>query len=359
MALEMSAARPDPLAIIATRPPPVAAADAVLLARRHYGLDVTEAVELVSERDRNFRLTEARGRRYVLKITNSAEERQVTFLQIEALRHVAQRAPDLAVPRIVPADAGSDHIEIESSAGRHIARLATWLEGVPLRERSLAPGLARDFGAWAARLGRALEGFDHPGAAQSLLWDMQQVESVASLVQHIGDGPLRARVAECLRDFASRLLPCFPRLRRQVIHNDLNPDNVLVTAGEPDTIAGVIDFGDMVRAPLIVDIAIAASYMRNPGADPLALIAPFVAAYHELRPLSPEELVMLPDLIRVRLATTVAIMHWRRAVRGPGDPYLRQNTSSEGGAADFLVRLDGLPPATAADRLSEICQFSS
>jgi Ser/Thr protein kinase RdoA (MazF antagonist) len=41
-------------------------------------------------------------------------------------------------------------------------------------------------------------------------------------------------------------------LRRQVIHSDLHGDNVLTVSDDENRIAGVIDFGDMVRAPLIM-----------------------------------------------------------------------------------------------------------
>ena len=55
---------------------------------------------LDSERDQNFRLRTTDGRDYVLKIANPAEERSVTNLQTEVLRHVASRDPSLPIPRI-------------------------------------------------------------------------------------------------------------------------------------------------------------------------------------------------------------------------------------------------------------------
>jgi Ser/Thr protein kinase RdoA (MazF antagonist) len=53
-------------------------------------------------------------------------------------------------------------------------------------------------------------------------------------------------------------------LRAQVIHSDANPENVLV-AGKR---LGFIDFGDAIKAPLVFDVAIAASYMRVFDGDP-------------------------------------------------------------------------------------------
>ena len=48
-----------------------------------------------------------------------------------------------------------------------------------------------------------------------------------------------------------------PRLRAQVVHNDLAPTNVLVD--DRLAVTGIIDFGDLTRTALICDLAIAAA----------------------------------------------------------------------------------------------------
>ena len=68
--------------------PTIAESFAEALAAEHYGLPAT-AHRLDSERDQNFRLRTRDGRDYVLKIANPAEDRAVTNLQTEALRHLA------------------------------------------------------------------------------------------------------------------------------------------------------------------------------------------------------------------------------------------------------------------------------
>ena len=44
-------------------------------------------------------------------------------------------------------------------------------------------------------------------------------------------------------------------LPAQTIHNDGHWGNVLCDPAAPDTITGVIDFGDQVEGPLVVDLA--------------------------------------------------------------------------------------------------------
>ena len=55
------------------------------------------------------------------------------------------------------------------------------------------------------------------------------------------------------------------RMRGQIIHGDVHPYNVLVGAG--GQVTGIIDFGDMVHGPLILDLANAAGDFLTPSAD--------------------------------------------------------------------------------------------
>lgn len=339
MTTAISGDHADPLAVIATPAPTADVGTAVDVARRYYGLEVT-ARELVSERDRNFHLVSEDGRAFVLKITNAAEDPVVTDFQVQALLYIAARRMDVAVPEIVPTLDGRHSFLLETGSGAHVTRLVTWLDGVIMRSRPLTTALARDFGGYAARLGRALAGFEHPGADHSLLWDMRRVGRVRELVQHVDDPALRRLVGDCLDRFLEQHLPRFPRLRSQVVHNDLNPENVLLAPDDDTRVVGVIDFGDMVASPLIVDVAVAGSYMRKFDGDPLEHVREFVAAYRAVTPLERQELDLLLDLVRVRLAMTTAILHWRLAARGPEDPYLSGATTSESSAGRFLALLE-------------------
>jgi Ser/Thr protein kinase RdoA (MazF antagonist) len=69
---------------------------------------------------------------------------------------------------------------------------------------------------------------------------------------------------------------------------------------------------------LIADVAIAACYVLGDVGDPLATVAPLVAAYHRLRPLDEAEIALLVPLMEARHLMTVAITEWR-AARNPQD----------------------------------------
>src|SRR3981081_2861907 len=83
-------------------------AEAVELARELYGLAVT-AKTLPGEYDDNFHLTTldksagGNGERggFVLKVMHPARERTFIDMQCCALQHLAQRAPELTLPRVL------------------------------------------------------------------------------------------------------------------------------------------------------------------------------------------------------------------------------------------------------------------
>lgn len=51
-------------------------------------------------------------------------------------------------------------------------------------------------------------------------------------------------------------LPRLRRERHQVIHADAHRGNLLAVSGEPEQVAGIIDFGDMVFAPMVMEVAV-------------------------------------------------------------------------------------------------------
>jgi Ser/Thr protein kinase RdoA (MazF antagonist) len=129
-------------------------------------------------------------------------------------------------------------------------------------------------------------------------------------------------------------------LPRQVIHNDVNPYNVLVdkTNGE---ITGIIDFGDLILAPRINDLAIALSYHVG-KADGARLVRAGLAGFRRHVQLTEAEMACLGTLVRIRLAMTVAITEWRSALRPDHAAYIKRNQPA---AIAGLRRLAGLPPA--------------
>ncbi|MDJ0750451.1 MAG: phosphotransferase [Woeseiaceae bacterium] len=326
--------RKTSLSAIAIAPPMADVAEVAAQVQAEFGL-AGDYVSLVSERDQNFRLTTRDRCRYVVKVTSSLEESAVTDFQIEALLHL-EREQSLPLPRVVRTINGESSASIEVGGTACRLRVVEFVEGQPLAELDVTPVIVGRLGSALAALDRALEGFSHPGQNPLLLWDMQRTSEVRYLLEFIEDDMLRERVETVIDDFDARIAPGMGELRTQVIHSDANPGNVLLC----ESGIGFIDFGDMVRAPLVFDVAIAAAYLR--AGDPLELIVPFVEAYHEALPLQKRELQLLFDLVRARLATSIALFHWRLRERDPDDEYRNKLLATERTPDVFLAALDEL-----------------
>jgi len=324
---------------VSAEPPRVPVAEVELAVERQFGLCGTY-LPLVSERDQNFRLKTSSGAEYVVKATSSAEPRIVSEFQIAALRHL-ETVGTVPVPKVVAALDGRHSGRIEHAGISHMLRVVSYLAGEPLTSVPINADTARDLGGSLACLGLGLDGFSHEGENPVLLWDLQRAGELRDLLDRIDNPGIRGSVLRAIDDFDQRVFPELNSLHTQVIHGDANPENILIDPVS-GRVSGFIDFGDMVRAPLVFDVAIAAAYLRAPEADALEQIAPFVAGYHAVRPLSIAEMALLFDLVRVRLATTITLLYWRLDARDHDDPYRQKTLDREADAFFFLSRLEKL-----------------
>ena len=292
---------------------------------------------LVSERDQNFSLLATDGTRFLVKVTSATEVAATTELQVSALRHI-ERFVHVIAPRVVPTLEGEAWGRIDAGGAGHRLRLLSWVEGEQLETLGVDADLAAAFGRALGRLDTALAGYDYEGANPVLLWDLQRVGELRSLLHCIDEEEVRARVEAAIDDFDHVVVPAQCGLRRQLIHADANPENVLVCNGN----VGFIDFSDIVRAPRCFELGIAASYLRAEGDDPLMLVRPFVAGYQAVAALECAEVDVLFELVRARLATSITLLYWRLRDRPPSDEYRRKSLQLERNASHFLVALDTL-----------------
>lgn len=334
----------DPAGSLLTLPPPRLSAQALAaLTETHWGL-TGSLHPLTSERDQNHRLDTTTGQ-FTLKLANPAEPAALTEFQTEALLHSARAAPDLPTPRVIPARNGRSIIATPDGA----LRLLTWLPGTPLAHLPRTPALAASIGTALGGLDAALASFHHPASDHHLLWDIQNAADLAPLTPALPKD-LKPRIAAFLTRFTTHTAPALANLPRQVIHGDFNPHNLLADPGQPGTLTGILDFGDMTLSHRICDLAVAASYLIDP-ADPAGLLVPLTRAYHRANPLTEAELRLLPDLITARLATTLTISAWRAARYPENAPYILRNAPTSRAGLDALT-----DPAALTDTLLAILE---
>ena len=315
-----------------SQPVPIERAVAVL--REHYGME-TRAVRLTGERDENFRLRAADGSEYLLKIANSAEEPVVTELLTAALLYMERIDPAFPCPRVVPARNRDQHVRLTDEHGRErTARVLTYLPGKLLGTAARSPLQRAACGRMGARLTTALRNFRHPAAQRAIVWDVRHAVQVRRLLAPLADLPCRQAFADLL----GRIIPVIdsqlPYLRQQVVHNDLNPLNILVDPADEERVTGIIDFGDLTHTAVIADVAVTAAELipedcrANSGAA-RAAVRDVAIAYHESLPLLPQELAVLGPLVAARLAANVVVHEWHLHHNPSGGHYAPL-------AADFI-----------------------
>jgi len=328
--------------------PDLSLGEAAELAARLYGIDA-QAELLTSERDENFRLVAADERAYLLKISNPGDPDEVVDLQTACLDHIADVDPARPAPRVLRTLAGAKGDHIVLSGGRRCAvRLLTYLEGVQAKGTARSRAQRVQLGAALAELDLALRDFVHPAASHDLLWNVARADRLAHLVDEIVGDAQRRIVRHFMDRFVGNLLPRLACVRAQVIHNDFNLYNGLVAADDPDRVTGIIDFGDIIHAPLVGEVATGASYQMAEATDPLAAAAEFVGAYHAVLPLLAEEQEIVADLVATRHLITVLISEWRSRRYPENHAYImRHNPASW----DALRLMADLSRESVRDRL--------
>jgi hydroxylysine kinase len=223
-----------------------------------------------------------------------------------------------------------------------LARLLTYLDGEILDYALTDAAQRRAIGAAAARLSLALADFEHPAADRALPWDLKQVGTLRPVLDHVTDADARAHAARVLDRFDASTGAALAATRQQVVHHDLNPDNLVVDPGDPAFVTGILDFGDMVRSSVAADLAVVMCYAagahgfsddRDPWAEPYDVAEGYLA----VRGLRDDEVALLPDLVRARLAQRQIVNSWLAAADPANAHYTGRSLARSAVALRVLV----------------------
>ncbi len=270
------------------------------------------------DRDQNLVVTSADDTRYLVKIAQAGEAPGVLDLQLATLLHIAEQAPELPVPRVIRTRGGAcTHALPADGGGEHILRVFSYLPGRPILDTAHPPRLMHAIGQLLARVDCALQGFFHPHAGHAMLWDPRQAPAVRACTADIADDGRRRTIEDVIDAFCSDVLPQLDGLPAQIIHGDATAENVLV-GGDPPGVAGLIDFGDVLHAPRAIELAVAMVDTTWGLDDPWPTACELAAGYDEVLALTDDEVAVLYDIARVRLAACAAIMATRERHRAEG-----------------------------------------
>lgn len=308
-----------------------------------YGLSGTYH-RLDGERDQNHRLVTKAGS-HVVKLCSAAEGVAVAQEQAKALRHIAETAPGLAIPRCLAARDGALVPVLMYEGAAYPVLVLDWLEGDVIGDRQLSP---QNYLAWGENIGRmnhALRGFTSSFiTSRKLDWNTERFSEAGFNLDELGVAEkeaqlLRPVIAEFEQTFCGRLKH-FPH---QIVHGDVHPYNTLVAAD--GSIAGIIDFGDMIHGARLLDLSNAMGDCLVPGHDFAVTIEGLVKGFLRHVPLEDGEIDLLLPLAKMRLVISYLVAQSRKDNAGAITPQI---------AALAAISLDVLQELQARDMTAAV-----
>ncbi len=313
---------------------------------------------LNGERDLNY-LVDSEIGRFVFKIAHRDE----TYGMLECQHLVLER---LAADKVMPQSASSveslNARVIETITGEqgvdHYCRILNYVEGRLLSSVTPhTPELLKDLGRILARLDSSLENFNHAVLKRRFIWNMFEALATLERFKSLLESNQKLEIVDYFENlFRNSVLPSSESLRRAVIHNDANDNNLLVTGDKPGelTIISIIDFGDMVYSWLAVEPAVAAAYAMMGKDKPLEAAAAIIQGYHESLPLHKNEIRVLFSLICMRLCMSVCICAHQKSIE-PDNEYLK---ISEKPAWGLLEKLGNVSSETVSQMFLDACNLT-
>lgn len=329
---------------------PVSLEEGRRIVLEHFGLSA-DLMRFATEKDDTFRCDCANGQSYVLKIANPQEAPLELSLQIDVMRHIGQRAPQLPIPRVYPALNGEYLTSVVTASGEsRQVRLLSFLPGTALDKSSLDAQGREHIGELLAHLRLATADFTHPAESRKVCWDVQHLGMLEPLLKCVSE-PARRQLLERALERFGEVEGLIAGCRQQVLHNDFNTSNIVIDAQRPQRVGAIIDFGDTVKTAIAIDVSTA---MMNqllavqPGQD-LDIFAPakdLLRGYLRVADLTPEELALIPHLAMARLVARALITTWRAQLFPQNSAYILRNAAP--GWAQLEWMLDRSPSHLSA-----------
>ncbi|HKL66944.1 MAG TPA: phosphotransferase, partial [Bacteroidales bacterium] len=328
-------------------------------AAEEYGLLVSSS-ELDGERDQNFLLKAEGGFKYVLKVINPGEDESFVSAQAELLAFLNSKT--VLVPELIRDKSGNAESSISGAGGKkYRTRVVTYLQGRPMGLiKGKSHELVLDYGEKAGTLDSILVKYKDDRFKRHFKWDLAIFEDVVTdLRAMVDDDVALGFVDNTLEEYRSIVLPRSGRLRKSLVHNDLNDHNIIISSGTgPDRgkprIAGFIDFGDMLYSYTLADAAVAIAYLMLEEDDPLRVAATFLEGYNKSFSLKEDELAVLFTMAKMRLVISICMAAGQEKER-PGDEYL---LISQDAIRKSIATLENIHPLFAESAFRSVCGMS-
>lgn len=321
------------------------------IAKKYYGI-IGDVNHLPGELDFNFKIKTPNNTSYILKISRPDVAAEYLDFQNKILQHLGSFTDTISAPNLLPSLDGLLIFSILDDHHRpRLVRLLTWIEGrLWSQVNPISDQLLYELGQKGGQITTALSTFNHSFAQRNFDWDNDQALWTIGY-QHLFDSEERGLVAHFMDIFAEKMED-IRRLRKGIIHNDTNDNNILVSSDllHP-SVAAIIDFGDAIHTSIINDLAISIAYAVMSKPDPLAAACHIVGGYHASFPINDAELEILHLQVAIRLIISVT----KSAINKQAEPDNTYLLISEKPAWELLNKWRQISPAFAYYSFRQAC----
>ena len=286
--------------------------------------------KLDSERDKNYLVTLDNKKKYIIKISNALEEKKIIELQDYVLSSLNKRPSiNKIIPKII-------HNKIKSYKDQNnskcYVRILSFIEGKVFANSKNSIELEISLGTYIGLLSKELKNLGHPSAFRKFEWDPSSIEWLQNYTDLF---TLKKKniIKKNITEFKQFVKMNKNNLRYSLTHGDLNNYNLVVSKKD---IVGLLDYGDMIFAPTINDLAICLSYALMKRQNLYYSLKNIIVSYHEIFPITYDETYSLISLVKSRLTITV-VMAEKQIKKFPKNKYLIISKKS---AWNLLYKLD-------------------
>ncbi len=282
------------------------------LLRDHYSLVVEDIKQLAGEQDLNFHISNSNDE-YIVKLMHTTCDIAQIKQQADILDYLEKQNLDLHLPQVIRTNDKKNLALVKYENEDRILWVLSFCPGlIYAHAQPRTKELHHSLGSSLGKLNLALSDYTPNGNITTHRWELTNALDSKDFCQHISDDS-RSICEQVFKKFETQILHAIKSLPHSIIHNDANDYNLLVVpTASGFKLSGIFDFGDMAYQPTICDSAIALAYAIMGQEDPLAVCYQYLQGFHSLSKISEDELAVLFDLIKTRLAVSIAISSKRQ-----------------------------------------------
>ena len=315
-----------------------------------------KASELPGEVDFNFRIKIENGAGFILKISRPNEDLKYLDFYQKLLQYIEKNDNNLIAPQVIKDHKGNATSKITDEFGNiRKVRLLTWISGrIWDNVNPQLDNLRFSLGEQSGLLTKALQGFEHLAATREFVWDIAQSLWTKKYI-HLFNNQEKEIIIHFQTLFEVNF-ESFKKLRKAVVHNDANENNIIVTRDlKTPKVTAIIDFGDAVYTQIINDLAVTCAYAIMHHNNPLDAALPIIKGYHSKFSLTEKELFHLFNAIAMRLVISVSKSALNK-IEEPDNKYL---IASEKPVWEVLKKWYSISPDFAHYCFRNACNFSA